>query len=65
MFAYNERNYGVQSTYKANLEGYTIQLNPDRNSEEYRYVQVFVHTVLILSRINLCSSLKLSKKELV
>ncbi len=40
MFAYNERNYGVQSTYKANLEGYTIQLNPDRNSEEYRYVPI-------------------------
>ena len=36
MFAINEREYGVQSTYKSNLEGYTIQLDSNRNSKEYR-----------------------------
>lgn len=38
MFAINEREYGVQTTFKSNLEGYTIQLNTDRNSQEYRSV---------------------------
>ena len=40
MFAINEREYGVQSTYKSNLEGYTIQLDSNRNSDEYRYCTV-------------------------
>ena len=37
MFATNEREYGVQTTFKENLEGYTVPLNTDRTSEEYRY----------------------------
>lgn len=36
MFEENERKYGVQSTYKQNLEGYTVQLSADKNSEEYK-----------------------------
>ncbi len=37
MFKANEEKYGVQTTFKDNLEGYTVQLsNQDRNSEEYR-----------------------------
>ena len=38
MFEINEKVHGVQSTFKENLEGYTIQLNKDKNSQEYRFV---------------------------
>ena len=37
MFLQNEKKYGVQTSYKENLEGYTIQLNKERSSDEYRY----------------------------
>ena len=36
MFKANEETYGVQSTYKSNLEGYTLQLSADKTSSEYR-----------------------------
>ncbi|QQP37089.1 Ataxin2like proteinlike [Caligus rogercresseyi] len=37
MFAKNEQNYGVKSTYKDNLEGYTCQLSLEgRDSLEYK-----------------------------
>ncbi|XP_040579609.1 uncharacterized protein [Lepeophtheirus salmonis] len=37
MFAKNEQNYGVKSTYKDNLEGYTCQLNSEgKDSAEYK-----------------------------
>ena len=40
MFLMNEKYYGVQTSYKDNLEGYTIQLNKDeKSSQEYRYVK--------------------------
>lgn len=35
MFRRNETKYGVTSTYKANLEGYTTQLSKEK-SAEYR-----------------------------
>ena len=35
MFRQNEAKYGVQSSFKENLEGYTIQLK-DTNTAEYR-----------------------------
>ncbi len=35
MFRSNEAKYGVQSTFKSNLEGYTLQLK-DTNTAEYR-----------------------------
>ena len=38
MFKANEETYGVTSTYKSNLEGYTHQLETDRDSAKYRYV---------------------------
>merc|ERR1712226_767969 len=36
MFEVNEKNHGVKSTFKSSLEGYTIQISADKNSEEYR-----------------------------
>jgi hypothetical protein len=36
MFAINEREYNVTTTFKSNLEGYTHQLKLDRESQEYR-----------------------------
>lgn len=39
MFKANEENYGVTSTFKASLEGYTHQITLDKNSEEYKYGQ--------------------------
>lgn len=39
MFKANEDTYGVTSSYKSNLEGYTVQLNADKDSEKYRYVK--------------------------
>ena len=36
MFKRNEAQYGVTSTYKANLEGYTMQLTADKDSDEYK-----------------------------
>ena len=39
MFRANEENYGVHSTYKSNLEGYTVQLKTDKNSEDYRKME--------------------------
>ena len=35
MFRKNERDYGVTSTFKENLEGYTVQLD-SKNSAEFR-----------------------------
>ena len=40
MFKTNEQNYGLQSTYKPNLEGYTVQLQTDKGSETYRKMEV-------------------------
>ena len=38
MFLLNEKKYGVQTSYKENMEGYTIQLKQqDKSSDEYRY----------------------------
>ena len=37
MFRRNETKYGVTSTFKANLEGYTTQLSKEK-SAEYRLV---------------------------
>ena len=38
MFRMNEKKYGVQTSYKENMEGYTVQLKEhDKSSEEYRY----------------------------
>ena len=38
MFRMNEKKYGVQTSYKENMEGYTVQLKEqDTSSEEYRY----------------------------
>lgn len=39
MFKSNEQKYGVQSTYKPNLEGYTVQLKTAPNSEEFRKME--------------------------
>ena len=39
MFKANEQNYGVHSTYKSNLEGYTMQLKTDKDSAEYRKME--------------------------
>ena len=37
MFKMNETKYGVQTSYKENMEGYTVQLKQqDKTSEEYR-----------------------------
>ena len=37
MFKMNETKYGVQTSYKENMEGYTVQLKQqDKSSEEYR-----------------------------
>lgn len=37
MFLMNEKKYGVQTSYKENMEGYTIQLkHEDKSSDEYR-----------------------------
>ena len=36
MFRKNEDKYGVQTSYKENMEGYTVQLKQDKSSEEYR-----------------------------
>lgn len=41
MFKANEDTYGVTSSFKSNLEGYTVQLNADKDSEKYRYVRNF------------------------
>ena len=38
MFRMNEKKYGVQTSYKENMEGYTVQLKEqDKSSDEYRY----------------------------
>ena len=38
MFSMNEKKYGVQTSYKENLEGYTVQLKQsEKSSDEYRY----------------------------
>ena len=40
MFLMNEKKYGVQTSYKENMEGYTIQRNKDdKSSQEYRYIK--------------------------
>jgi len=39
MFRQNKELYNVGTTYKSNLEGYTLQLKGDANSEEYRYLK--------------------------
>ena len=40
MFLMNEKKYGVQTSYKENMEGYTIQLKQeDKSTEEYRYAK--------------------------
>ena len=36
MFKANEDQYGVTSSFKDNLEGYTLQLSTDRDSDKYR-----------------------------
>lgn len=36
MFKANEETYGVTSSFKSNLEGYTTQINADKNSDKYR-----------------------------
>ena len=36
MFKANEDQYGVTSSFKSNLEGYTFQLNTDKDSDKYR-----------------------------
>ena len=36
MFKANEETYGVQTTYKSNLEGYTQQILTEKDSAEYR-----------------------------
>ena len=46
MFATNEREYGVQTTFKENLEGYTVPLNTDKSSEEYRYTLAITYCCL-------------------
>ena len=46
MFATNEREYGVQTTFKENLEGYTVPLNTDKSSEEYRYTLAVTYCCL-------------------
>ena len=38
-FSVNEKNYGVKSTFKSSLEGYTIPISADKNSEEYRKME--------------------------
>ena len=40
MFSMNEKKYGVQTSYKENLEGYTVQLKQsEKSSDEYRYLK--------------------------
>ena len=36
MFRLNEKKYGVQTSYKENMEGYTTQLKQDKSSDEFR-----------------------------
>ena len=36
MFKANEDQYGVTSSFKSNLDGYTMQLSTDRDSDKYR-----------------------------
>ena len=43
MFKTNEQNYGVRSTYKPNMEGYTMQLSTDKNSIAYRKMELFAN----------------------
>ena len=38
-FSANEENYGVQTTFKSNLEGYTTQISTEKNTEEYRKLE--------------------------
>ena len=38
MFKANEQNLGVTSSYKSNLEGYTQQIEMDKDSAKYRYL---------------------------
>ena len=38
MFKRNEQVYGVQSTYRSDLKGYTTDLQKNQDSEEFRYV---------------------------
>ena len=47
MFKSNEQKYGVQSTYKPNLEGYTVALKTDQNSEEFRDLEAKAWTMAI------------------
>ena len=35
----NEETYGVQTTFKSNLEGYTTQISTEKNTEEYRKLE--------------------------
>jgi len=47
MFLMNEKKYGVQTSYKENMEGYTIQLkHDDKSSDEYRYARQIEYWVL-------------------
>jgi hypothetical protein len=39
MFRENRERYNVTTTFKSNLEGYTLQLKGDTNSKEYRWAQ--------------------------
>lgn len=36
MFQVNTSRFNVETTYKDNLEGYTVQLSKDKSSKEYR-----------------------------
>ena len=48
MFLLNEKKYGVQTSYKENMEGYTIQLkHDDKSSDEYRYVRLLKFRFLV------------------
>ena len=38
-FSVNEKNHGVKSSFKSSLEGYTMQISADKNSEEYRKME--------------------------
>ena len=39
LFSANEETYGVQTTFKSNLEGYTTQISTEKNTEEYRKLE--------------------------
>ena len=52
MFKVNEQTYGVHSTYKPNLEGYTVALKTDPNSEEFRDLEAKAWTMAIEIEMN-------------